>query len=82
MERHLQVRCAGQHQGGAACVCKQGHLVRSGTVTDGVKGIICDVRACAFYKDPLCTEGPDARIRPIAIGGADTFPESSVSKRA
>ena len=41
-----------------------------GTVTDGVKGIICDVRACAFYKDPLCTEGPSARIRPIAIGCA------------
>ena len=54
-------------QDGIRGMCK---AIWCGTVTDGVKGIICDVRACAFYKDPLCTEGPDARIRPIAIGCA------------
>ena len=52
-------------QDGIRGMCK---AIWCGTVTDGVKGIICDVRACAFYKDPLCTEGPSARIRPIAIG--------------
>ena len=54
-------------QDGIRGMCK---AIWCGTVTDGIKGIICDVRACAFYKDPLCTEGPDARIRPIAIGCA------------
>ena len=52
-------------QDGIRGICK---AIWCGTMTDGVKGIICDVRACAFYKDPLCTEGPSARIRPIAIG--------------
>ena len=47
-------------QDGIRGICK---AIWCGTMTDGVKGIICDVRACAFYKDPLCTEGPTGCTR-------------------